>query len=142
MSQQRRRSGKRKDRMNLNLPPNFMLFWVFIPRWMLMYCFAGFFFNLTLYMTKFDNIFSGCSYGLLHSFKFENIFFRWAPPTAEHVTLHGKSWMRFISPIEWFYQTPPRTLKTHFFRAFRALEESWTSLTNGSTMRGSVLKIR
>jgi hypothetical protein len=23
--------------------------------------------------------------------------------------------------------------KIHFFRAFRALEESWTSLTNGST---------
>jgi hypothetical protein len=32
--------------------------------------------------------------------------------------------------------------KIHFFRAFRALEESWTSLTNGSTTRGSVLKIR
>jgi hypothetical protein len=31
--------------------------------------------------------------------------------------------------------------KILFFRAFRALEESWTSLTNGSTTRGSVLNI-
>jgi hypothetical protein len=44
--------AKRKDRRKLSLLPKLMGFLSFIPRWMLMYFFAGFFLNPTLGMTK------------------------------------------------------------------------------------------
>ncbi len=51
--QQWRRSGKRRDKVKLSFPQKLMVFLVSTPPlWILMYSFAGFFLNLTLYMTK------------------------------------------------------------------------------------------